>query len=155
MKKIALSAYIQLLDPRKGGYHYLFVDKAIVAQFSKQSKTRLRCTLNEYTFPSGLNHLGDGHFFVILGKEKMKKSGTVLGQEVEFILEEDPNPLGVKEPEVLTVLLDQDPMAKEQYDQLTDGKKRSLIFSLQKTKNIDLQVEKILQFLEEQSFRNR
>ena len=85
----------------------------------------------------------------------MKKSGTVLGEEIEFILEEDPNPLGVEEPEVLTVLLEQDPMAKEQYDQFTDGKKRSLIFSLQKTKNIDLQVQKILQFLEEQSFRNR
>ena len=154
MKKIALSAHIQLLDPRKGGYHYLFVDKAIVAQFSKQNKTRLRCTLNEYTFPCGLNHLGDGHFFVILGKEKMKRSGTVLGEEIEFILEEDPT-LGVEEPEVLTVLLEQDPMAKEQYDQFTDGKKRSLIFSLQKTKNIDLQVQKILQFLEEQSFRNR
>ena len=155
MKKIALNAQIQLLDTRKGGYHYLFVDKAIVAQFSKQNKTRLRCTLNEYTFPCGLNHLGDGHFFVILGKEKMKKSGTVLDEEVEFSLEEDPNPLGVEEPEVLTVLLEQDPMAKKQYDQLTDGKKRSLIFSLQKTKNIDLQVQRIIQFLKEQSFGNR
>ena len=72
-----------------------------------------------------------------------------------FLLEVDPNPLGVEEPEVLTVLLDQDSMAKEQYDQLTDGKKRSLIFSLLKTKNIDLQIHKILQFLEEQSFRKR
>ena len=155
MKKIALSAHIQLLDPRKGGYHYLFVDKAIVAQFSKLNKTRLRCTLNDYTFPCGLNHLGNGHFFVILGKEKMIKSGTVLGEEVEFILEEDPNPLGVEEPEVLTVLLEQDPMAKEQYDQLPDGKKRSLIFSLQKTRNLDLQVQKILQFLMEQTQRQR
>ena len=72
-----------------------------------------------------------------------------------FLLEVDPNPLGVEEPEVLTVLLNQDSMAKEQYDQLTDGKKRSLIFSLLKTKNIDFQVHKILQFLEEQSFGNR
>ena len=81
MKKIALSAHIQLLDPRKGGYHYLFVDKAIVAQFSKLNKTR-SLYFKRHTFP-WLNHLGDGHF-VILGKEKMKKSGTVLG-EIEFI----------------------------------------------------------------------
>ena len=72
-----------------------------------------------------------------------------------FLLEVDPNPLGVEEPEVLTVLLNQDSMAKEQYDQLTDEKKRSLIFSLLKTKNIDFQAHKILQFLEEQSFGNR
>ena len=155
MNKIVLTGTIEQLDPRKGGYHFLIVDKTIVAQFPKQNKTRLRCTLNGYTFSCGLNHLGNGHFFVILGKEKMKKSDTCLGEEVMFLLEVDPNPLGVEEPEVLTVLLDQDSMAKEQYDQLTDGKKRSLIFSLLKTKNIDLQVQKILQFLEEQSFGNR
>jgi hypothetical protein len=146
MKKIALSAHIQLLDPRKGGYHYLFVDKAIVAQFSKQNKTRLRCTLNEYTFPCGLNHLGDGHFFVILGKEKMKKSGTVLGEEVEFILEEDPNPLGVEEPEVLTVLLEQDPRAKEQYDQLTDGKKQALFLASKKPKTLTCRCRRFFNF---------
>ena len=155
MKKIVLNAQIQMLDPRKGGYHYLFVDKTIVAQFSKQNKTRLRCKLNDYIFPRGLNHLGDGNFFIILGKEKIKKSGAVLGENVKFTLQEDPNPLGVEEPEVLTVLLEQDSMAKEQYKQLTDGKKRSLIFSIQKTKKIDLQVQKIFQFLEEQSYRKR
>lgn len=155
MKKIELSATVQLLDPRKGGYHYLFVDKEVVAQFPKQNKTRLQCTINGYTFPCGLNHLGNGHFFVILGKEKMKKSGTLLNELVQFTLAVDPNPLGVEEPEVLSVLLDQDPFAKKQYNQLTDGKKRSLIFTLQKTKNLDLQVQKIVSFLEEQAARKR
>ena len=142
-----------MLAPRKGGYHYLFVDKKTVDQFPNKNKTRLRCTLNEYTFPCGLNHLGNGHFFIILGKEKMKKTNTCLGEEVQFILEVDPNPLGIEEPEVLTVLLDQDPEAKKQYDQLTDGKKRSLIFGLLKTKNLDIQVQKILGFLKEQAIR--
>ena len=76
----------------------------------------------------------------------MKKSNTHFGEEVQFVLEVDPNPLGIEEPEVLTVLLDQDPVAKKQYDQLTDGKKRSLIFGLLKTKNLDVQVQKILGF---------
>ena len=83
----------------------------------------------------------------------MKKSNTQFGEEVQFVLEVDPNPLGIEEPEVLTVLLDQDPVAKKQYDQLTDGKKRSLIFGLLKTKNLDVQVQKILGFLEEQAIR--
>ena len=155
VKKIELSAKVQLLDPRKGGYHYLFVDKEVVAQFPKQNKTRLQCTINDYTFPCGLNHLGNGHFFVILGKEKMKKSGALLNELVQFTLAVDPNPLGVEEPEVLSVLLDQDRFAKKQYNQLTDGKKRSLIFTLQKTKNLDLQVQKIVSFLEEQAARKR
>ena len=83
----------------------------------------------------------------------MKKSNTYLGEEVQFVLEVDPNPLGIEEPEALTALLDQDPVAKEQYDQLTDGKKRSLIFGLLKTKNLDVQAQKILGFLEEQAIR--
>lgn len=79
----------------------------------------------------------------------MKKSQVAFGEEVRFSIEEDPNPLGVEVPEVLQVLLDQDPAAKAVYDTLTDGKKRSLIFSIQKVKNMDLQVQKILTFLEQ------
>jgi len=144
-----LTTVIQRLDPRQGGYHYLFVSKEEVALLPKQNKTRLRCTLNNYCFPCGLNHLGDGNFFIILGKEKMKKSQVAFGEEVHFSIEEDPNPLGVEVPEVLQVLLDQDPAAKAVYDTLTEGKKRSLIFSIQKVKNMDLQVQKILTFLEQ------
>lgn len=47
----------------------------------------------------------------------MKKSNTQFGEEVQFVLEVDPNPLGIEEPEVLSVLLDQDPVAKKQYNQ--------------------------------------
>jgi len=50
-------------------------------------------------------------------------------------------------PEILEVLIEQDADAKEKYEKLTDGKKRSLIYSIIKVKNIDLQVEKILNFL--------
>lgn len=146
-----LTSKIKRLDPRKGGYHYLFVDKKVVASLPKQKKTRLRCTLNDYTFPCGLNPLGEGNFFIILGKEKMTKSETQIGDEVQFSIVEDPNPLGVEMPEVLQVFLSQDPMAKKAFNVLTDGKKRSLIFSLYKTKNLDLQVQKIITFLETQS----
>lgn len=150
MKKVQLTAVIQRLDPRKGAYHYLFIPKEVVATLSKQHKTRLQCTINDYRFPCGLNHLGDGNFFLIVGKEKCQKSGVEIGQEIEFTIEEDPNPLGVEEPEVLTALLNQDPNAKKAYHGLTDGKKRALIFQLQKVKNLDLQVKKILTFLKQQ-----
>lgn len=151
MNPLHLKSEIKQLDPRKGGYHYLFVDKKVVEELPKKNKTRLRCTLNDYTFPCGLNHLGDGNFFIILGKEKMAKSHSQTNDHVEFNIIEDPNPLGVALPEVLEVFLAQDPMAEKAYNTLTDGKKRSLIFSLMKTKNVDLQVQKIITFLETQS----
>ena len=77
----------------------------------------------------------------------MKKLKKVLGDEVSFEIYEDPNPLGVEVPEVLDVLLVQDDQLKAIYDKLTDGKKRSLIYSINKVKNVDLQVEKITTFL--------
>ena len=66
---------------------------------------------------------------------------------MSFEIYEDPNPLGVEVPEVLDVLLVQDDQLKAIYDKLTDGKKRSLIYSINKVKNVDLQVEKITTFL--------
>lgn len=150
MPSINLSGTVALLSPRKGAYHYLRVDKDVLALWPKKNKTRLLCTINDFTFPCGLNPLGDGHYFIILGKEKREQSNIKLGDNVAFTLSEHPSPLGVEVPEVLNVMLDQDPQAKHRYQQLTDGKKRALIFMLQKTKNIDLQVKKILTFLQQQ-----
>ena len=112
----------------------------------------MRCTLNKYTFPCGLNHLGNGHFFIILGKEKMKKSNTQFGEEVQFVLEVDPNPLGIEEPEVLSVLLDQDPVAKKQYNQLTNGKKGALSLDCSRQKTSTYKYRKSLVFWKSRPF---
>ncbi|MEL6593345.1 MAG: YdeI/OmpD-associated family protein, partial [Bacteroidota bacterium] len=55
---------------------------------------------------------------------------------------------GVAVPEVLDVLLQQDPEAKQIYDQITDGKKRSLIYTIMKIKDIDKQIQTTLDFLQ-------
>ena len=45
-------------------------------------------------------------------------------------------------PEELQVFLSQDEESKKVYSLMTDGKKRSLIHSLNKLKNMDIQVKK-------------
>ena len=52
--------------------------------------------------------------------------------------------------EVLTVLIDQDPVAKDRFEALTDGKKRSLIHTINRIKSLDKQVQTALTFLEEE-----
>ncbi|MEM6632071.1 MAG: DUF1905 domain-containing protein [Bacteroidota bacterium] len=149
MTHFSLEQAIGQLEKRKGGYFYLKIPADLVAQFPKKRATRLICKIDEtLSFSCGLNHLGDGNFYLIVGKKRLEKLGKVVGDQVSFEIFEDPNPLGVEEPEVLLVLLSQDPQLKDIYDSLTDGKKRSLIFSINKVKNMDLQVEKILKFLE-------
>ena len=136
------------LEKIKGGYYYLRIEAEIIDQFERKRHTRLVCHLdNKINFQCGLNHLGDGNFFIIVAGKYLEQLGKQLGSVVSFKIEEDPNPLGVEVPEVLTVLLDQDENLKAVYYKITDGKKRALIFSILKVKDINKQVESITDFL--------
>ena len=121
---------------------------AVVNQFEKGRATRLKCDIdNEISYSCGLNHLGDGNFFIILSKSKLEALEKKIGDFVSFEVYEDPNPLGVDIPETLQVLMEQDEEVKAIFEKLSDGKKRTLIFSISRVKNIDLQVKKILDFI--------
>ncbi|MEM6343356.1 MAG: YdeI/OmpD-associated family protein [Bacteroidota bacterium] len=142
------------LEKRKGGYYFLKIDADTVNQFEKKRSTRLVCTLDDQlTYSCGLNHLGDGNFFIILSAKNLKKIGKELGDPTSFEIKEDPNPLGVAVPEVLDVLLQQDPEAKAIYDKITDGKKRSLIYTIMKIKDIDKQIQTSLEFLQAENLK--
>jgi len=152
MKSYSETLHIQQLEKRKGGYYFIPVIADVVNQFSRKKATRVICSLdNTVSYRCGFNHLGDGNFYIIIASRYLNQLGKNLGDEVLFSIEEDPDPLGVDIPEVLTVLLDQDPEAGNIFKQLTDGKKRSLIYGLVKIKNIDKQVKFILEVLEKEA----
>ena len=139
---------IKQLEKRKGGYFYLKLDAKVIDRFSRKRATRMICTIDkEVSYRCGLNHLGDGNFYIIIAGKYLKKLNKEIGNEVSYKIEEDPDQLGVEIPEVLTVFLGQDLEAKAIFDRLTDGKKRSLIYSFAKIKDIDKQVKIIMDFL--------
>ncbi|UOY07327.1 DUF1905 domain-containing protein [Muricauda sp. SCSIO 64092] len=139
---------IKQLEKRKGGYFYLKLDSEIIDRFSRKRATRMICTIDEeVSYRCGLNHLGDGNFYIIIAGKYLKKLNKEIGNEVSYKIEEDPDQLGVEIPEVLTVFLGQDLDSKAIFDRLTDGKKRSLIYSFAKIKDIDKQVKIIIDFL--------
>jgi hypothetical protein len=136
------------LEKIKGGYYYLKIEAEIINQFEKKRHTRMICHLDKkISFRCGLNHLGDGNFFIIVSGKNLEQLNKKLGNTIHFKIEEDPDQLGVEIPEVLIALLEQDEALKMIYDKITDGKKRSLIYSISKTKNIDKQVNEISAFL--------
>jgi hypothetical protein len=137
------------LEKRKGGYFYLTIPAQLVNTYENKRYTRLICTLDEkITFQCGLNHLGDGNFFIILSGANLKSLGKSLGDLVIFELVEDPNPLGVDMPEVLEVVLEQDAVAKNKFEALSLGKKRNIIHSVKKIKDIDKQVNRIIELID-------
>ena len=139
---------IRQLEKRKGGYYYLKLDSGIINNFSKKRATRMICTLDDQvSYRCGLNHLGDGNFYVIVAGKYLEELNKQLGEEVNCRIDEDPDQLGVDIPEVLTVFLEQDADSKAIFNKLTDGKKRSLIYSFVKLKDIDKQVRNIIDFL--------
>ncbi|MEM0998184.1 MAG: YdeI/OmpD-associated family protein [Bacteroidota bacterium] len=147
---------IRQLEPKRGAYFYFTLSAATVNEFSRQRKTRLICEVDgTVEFRCGLNHLGDGNFFLILATRHLETLDKSLGDTVTFRVHEDPDQLGVDVPEVLTVFLAQDEPAQRIYERLTDGKKRALIYTINRVKNVDLQVKKIIKFLEEEEFRQR
>ena len=139
---------IKQLEKRKGGYFFIKLDSTIVQKLSKKNRTRIICTIDKnISIRCGLNHLGDGNFYIILAGKYLKNLNKNLGDTVNYKIEEDPDQLGVDVPEVLLVLFEQDSELKTIFNKITDGKKRSLIHSFHKIKNIDRQVEIITNFL--------
>lgn len=124
------------------------IDAEIVNQFERQRHTRMICILDEkIMFRCGLNHLGDGNFFVIVAGKHLEKLNKKEGSLIYFKIEQDPDQLGVEMPEVLEALLSQDDELRGIFDKMTDGKKRSLIYTILKIKDIDKQVQTSVEFL--------
>lgn len=138
---------IDQLEARRGGYFYLKIYASFVNSLEKGKHTRLICQLDTLEFQCGLNHMGDGNYFIIISKKNMDRVGKSKGDSIAFELRLDPNPLGVAIPEVLEVLLEQDDDLKEQWDSLTDGKKRGTIHAINRIKNIDLQVSRAIELI--------
>lgn len=136
------------LEKRKGGYFFIKVDAEIVNQYEKKRQTRLICKLdNKLSFQCGLNHLGDGNFFIIISTKNLKTIQRQVGEIIPFELIEDPNPLGINIPQAIEILLEQDIILKEKFSKLTDGKKRSIILQTSKIKDIDKQISKTIELV--------
>lgn len=143
---------VRQLGRDRGGYYHVVVPATVVDEFPKKRKTRFLCTLeDQLTYPCGLNHLGDGNFFIIISGKRLKQVGKELDDMINFRLVQDPNPLGVEMPEVLTELLVQDDTLNKQFQTLTMGKKRHIIHSINRIKDIDKQVNKAIDMIRHHS----
>jgi len=152
MKNYKSEQTIGQLEKRKGGYFFLKIEAEIVNQFKNKRQTRFLCTLEKkLTFQCGLNHLGDGNFFIILSNKNLQTVNKKLGDKIQYELNEDPNPLGVEIPEVLEAILEQDENIKASFESLTPGKKRNVIHQINKIKDIDKQVQNTIKFINESS----
>lgn len=136
---------VEQLEKIKGGYFFLKVNAETVNRLKYKNKTRLICKLDhKVSFQCGLNHYGDCNFFIIISSRNMKLINRKSGDKIYFEITEDPNPLGAEIPETVSILLEQDDALKEKFNELTDGKKRSILIQINKIKDLDKQVSKTI-----------
>jgi len=76
--------------------------------------------------------------------EKIQKK---IGDKLKFELVQDPNPLGVAIPEVLEILIAQDEDLNSRFTKLTLGKQRSIIHQMNRIKDIDKQISKTIELI--------
>lgn len=146
------NTYLEMLDPMRGGYRCVMYDKALIDTFPKKSKTRIILDIDDGTIQiqAGIQSFGGGKYFSMIGKTKLGGHIYEQGQAISVIVYLDPNPLGVEIPEVVEALLEQDELIKRTWEKLTDGRKRTICHTVYRIKNIDKQVDKCLEFFEEE-----
>jgi len=146
------NTYLEMLDPMRGGYRCVMYDKALIDTFPKKSKTRIILDIDDgnIQIQAGIQSFGGGKYFSMIGKTKLGGHTYEQGQAISVIVYLDPNPLGVEIPEVVEALLEQDELIKRTWEKLTDGRKRTICHTVYRIKNIDIQVDKCLEFFEEE-----
>lgn len=135
-------------------HHFVGLNKEIVDALEKKDKTRLLCVVDDrISYSCAIKKNRFGEYLLMISVGNLKKIKKTQGDQVTFEVCQHPNPLGVDVPEVLEVFLSQEPEAKVLYDSFTDGRKRTLIFHILRVKDVDKQVQRIIDFLAEERIK--
>ena len=78
----------------------------------------------------------------------MKEFSLQVGQGLNIVLEKDKSKYGMSVPEEFEELLYQDPEGEAYFEALTPGKKRSLIYIVDKVKSENIRLRKALVILQ-------
>lgn len=128
---------------------YLLLPEDLSKKYIDQGIKRLMCSINgNEAFHTGLMPDGKGGWFIMLNKDKMKRYKLTLGDVVGVSIKPDESKYGMPMPEAFEELLYQDPEGSKYFESLTPGKKRSLIYIVDKPKSENLKISKAIIILE-------
>lgn len=148
---IRFKTTLQKFDSKLWGHHFP-IAADIAENFIEGNDRRVLCTVNGlHTIQSALMPYPDG-FFILINVNVVKKLNLSVGEEVTVQLEKDTSEYGLPMPESFRALLEQDEVGNGFFEQLSPGKKRTLIYVVGNVKNIDSQLNKGLAILDHLKF---
>jgi len=130
-------------------WHILPVERQYAEALGFEGKSRrVVCTLNgAESFQCGLMPM-NGAFFIMVNKKIRTSLGIEHGHSVNVELVKDTSKYGLPMPEEFEEVLAQDDEGRKYFEALTDGKKRTLIYSVSTVKDIDRRIHRALIVLE-------
>ena len=128
-------------SPADSGWHFLVVNKEIVAKFGFEGKfKRVVCTINGgESFQCALLPSGE-LFYIIVNKKKRDELGIVADDSVDVLLERDESKYGLPMPEEFAEVLKQDADGDRLFHAISQGKQRSILYQIAKAKDVDLRI---------------
>ncbi|MEM6328606.1 MAG: YdeI/OmpD-associated family protein, partial [Bacteroidota bacterium] len=125
-----------ILLPQGGMYqHRLPLPEDIADDFRERNTRRVLGTLNGEPFDLALHRSKqDGFLFIGVSKGRMRSLGVAPGDLVEVEMSADPDPNHVEPGAELGAALDADAEAREAWDALSPGLKRSVAWQVRSAK---------------------
>lgn len=124
-----------------------------VSKVMLEKGNRFLCTINDFEpFHCGLISRGEGRRFINLSKENSKRMKLFMGDEIVVKLVLDTSKYGMAVPREVEELLTQDPEGCHYFEALTPGKRRNLLYLINKPKSDALKLHKafvILNYLKD------
>ena len=135
---------------QKPVYHYLYIERELVAPLGVRGIIRrVKCTLNDkVSFACSLMGNAKGAYKISINKSNRDKAGIVPGDSCKVTLVRDDSEYGIDVPPELTEVLEQDPAAKQLFESLTNGRRRIIVWHVNKAKDTDQRIRHALILLE-------
>lgn len=134
----------QFVDNRVYNYH-LPISADFGQQFIDGTNRRITCLFvkQNISIQTSLMPYPEG-YFILMNQKLVNQLNISTGDKVIIDIEKDDSEFGMPVPDELVVVFEQEPEAFEFFNQLTDGKKRNLIYIVNKVKNTDSRLNKSL-----------
>lgn len=128
--------------------HYLDVSAANVTKAGGAGKQRFQCTVNgSLTWACGIVAHKNGGGYILINKKQMTSLGVKEGSSVDVVLKKDKSQHGMEVPSELKEIFKQDREAKKRFDALAGGKRRYIIYYINKVKSPDLRIERAVRLI--------
>ena len=141
MDKEIIKAQLADMDSNMWGYHFR-IPESVFKKFSKGTDRRVICTFNgKEKLHCALMPSPEGPF-IMVNKELVKKLRIELGELITLEIEKDHSEYGMPISEEFELIIFGDEEVAHHFEALTPGKKRNLIYIVNKIKSSDIRINR-------------